>query len=1093
MAETTVPIPSPPGLPLVGNVGDIDPAFPLGSLVNMAETYGEIYRLNLAGRSLIGISSYALVNECCDEKRFKKEIKGVLTQVRAGVHDGLFTAKGPEEPNWGIAHRVLMPAFGPMPINAMFEDMHDIANQLAMKWARHGPTHPIHVTDDFTRLALDTLALCSMDYRFNSFYHDEMHPFIEAMGGFLVESGNKSRRTLPSIFYREADRKFEKDIEVMRKTANDVLQYRKEHPSDRKDLLTAMLDGVDPRTGKKMTDESITDNLITFLIAGHETTGGTLSFAFYNLLKHPEVYSKAQKEVDSVVGTGPISVEHVSKLQYIQAILRETLRLTPTIASFTVSARKNEIIGGKYAVTPDDALMLLVAKSQVDPSIFGETAQEFQPERLLEDNFNRLNREFPNAWKPFGNGERACIGRPFAWQESTLAIALLLQNFNFMLDDPSYTLVQQQTLTLKPKDFRMRAVLRNGLTATQLEHRLNGTSATPANLEDSVGNLSLLSANNNKGKPISIFYGSNAGTCEALARRLATDAPANGFKVTTIDSLDAAHQNLPEDGQPVIIITASYEGEPPDNAALFCNWIQGLKGQEMSKLSYAVFGCGHHDWAQTFHKIPKMVDATLERLGGTRVAAFGVADAADSDLFSRFETWEDDVLWPALQEKYDIQNGSQDGQKNGDASLQGSSSALSVEISTPRSSTLRQDVQEAVVLATKTLTAPGTPIKKNIEIQLPSGRSYTAGDYLAILPINHKDVVHRALRRFRLPWDAHVTIHSETATTLPTGHPVPASDVLGAYVELLQPVTKRSINALAEAVQESREEGAITKQALQHLASDADAFAEAVRKRISILDLLEKYPAVQLPFATFLSLLPPMRVRQYSISSSPLADPTRCTLTYSVLDAPALSGTGQRYLGVATSYLASLEAGDKLHVAIRPSHASFHLPLDVENTPIVMIAAGTGLAPFKGFVQERAAMLAAAGGNRKKLAPALLFYGCRDPEQDDLYREEFQEWQALGAVDVRRSYSRNQEASEGCKYVQDRLWQDRADVQALWESGAKVYVCGSRAVSDAVREVAIRMYMDGAKVNHGKELSVEEATERFDAARHERFATDVFD
>lgn len=236
---------------------------------------GEIYKLNLAGRSVVPVSSYSLVNELCDEKRFRKDIRGVQYQVRAGVHDGLFTASGPEEENWGIAHRVLMPAFGPMPINEMFDDMHDIICQLAMKWARHGPSHPIKVTDEFTRLALDTLALCSMNYRFNSFYHDEMHPFVEAMGAFLVESGNKSRRPLPAIFYREADRIFQQNIDIMRKTADDVLNARKQNPSDRKDLLAAMLDSVDRRTGKKMTDESITDNLSMQLIsAGSSSVGG---------------------------------------------------------------------------------------------------------------------------------------------------------------------------------------------------------------------------------------------------------------------------------------------------------------------------------------------------------------------------------------------------------------------------------------------------------------------------------------------------------------------------------------------------------------------------------------------------------------------------------------------------------------------------------------------------------------------------------------------------------------------------------------------------------------------------------------------------
>lgn len=742
----------------------------------------------------------------------------------------------------------------------------------------------------------------------------------------------------------------------------------------------------------------------------------------------------------------------------------------------SVKPLKDEVLGGKWAVGAHESVTLLVAKSQLDPAVFGETANEFQPERCLEENFDRLNKEFPNCWKPFGNGMRACIGRPFAWQEAIIVMAMLLQNFNFMPDDPNYHLSIKQTLTIKPKDFLMRATLRHGLTPTQLEHRLNGTTAPTTPLENSVTSLSLggnQKANAAKGKPIAIYYGSNSGTCEALARRLASDAPSQGFNATVVDSLDAAQQNLPTD-RPVVIVTASYEGEPPDNAALFCNWLRGLKGKELENVNYAVFGCGHHDWSQTFHKIPKMVDATIEAVGGTRITALGVADAAEGDMFTKFETWEDELLWPALKEKYGIADDREDGEALG---------GLSVEISTPRSSTLRQDVKEAVVIEAHDLTSPDAPTKKHIEIQLPSDMSYSAGDYLAILPINPKDVVHRALRRFRLAWDANITINSSSLTTLPTGYPVPASDVLGAYVELGQPATKRGILALSEA---TKDESA--KTALQRLAGD-DYLAEVHAKRRSVLDLLEQFPAVELPLATFLGLLPPMRVRQYSISSSPLWHQNHLTLTYAVLDAPALSGTGQRYLGVATSYLAGLAAGDKLHVAIRPSHASFHLPVDTEKTPVVCIAAGSGLAPFRGFVQERAAMLEAG----RALAPALLFFGCRHPGQDDLYREELDRWQAAGAVDVRRSYSRDAAASEGCAHVQDRLWNDRREVQALWDKGAKVFVCGSREVGDAVREVAIRMYVDGAKANHGRDLSVEEATEKFDAMRNERYSTDVFD
>jgi cytochrome P450 / NADPH-cytochrome P450 reductase len=214
-----------------------------------------------------------------------------------------------------------MPAFGPISIQGMFDDMHDIASQLVMKWARYGSSYPIAVVDDFTRMTLDTIALCAMNFRFNSFYHDEMHPFVRAMGDFLKESGNRSRRpALPSIFYRQTDQKYNADIEVMRKTSDEVLRARKENPSSRKDLLNAMLNSEDPKTGQKLSDASITDNLVTFLIAGHETTSGVLSFVFYQLLRNPIAYRKAQQEVDEVIGSGPVKAGHLSKLHYLHAV-----------------------------------------------------------------------------------------------------------------------------------------------------------------------------------------------------------------------------------------------------------------------------------------------------------------------------------------------------------------------------------------------------------------------------------------------------------------------------------------------------------------------------------------------------------------------------------------------------------------------------------------------------------------------------------------------------------------------------------------------------------------------------------------------------
>ena len=266
---------------------------------------GQIFRLVVAGNSLVFISSQELANEVCNEERFTKFVVSGLKELRNGVRDGLFTANDPEEENWAIAHRILVPAFGPLMIRSMFDgeqlhtltaffpkprvltswkDMYDIGTQLVMKWARQGSNVPIVVTDDFTRLTLDTVGLCSMGIRFNSFYSEDLHPFIKAMGNMLKVAGNRSRRpglvnSLLSNVPATEDKKFWADIEYMRSFSHELLAARRNHPEDKQDLMNALVLGRDPQTGQGLSDESIVNNMITFLIAGKRSlnTSGALA------------------------------------------------------------------------------------------------------------------------------------------------------------------------------------------------------------------------------------------------------------------------------------------------------------------------------------------------------------------------------------------------------------------------------------------------------------------------------------------------------------------------------------------------------------------------------------------------------------------------------------------------------------------------------------------------------------------------------------------------------------------------------------------------------------------------------------------------
>ena len=232
--------------------------------------------------------------------------------------------------------------------------------------------------------------------------------------------------------------------------------------------------------------------------------------------------------------------------------------------------------------------------------------------------------------------------------------------------------------------------------------------------------------------------------------------------------------------------------------------------------------------------------------------------------------------------------------------------------------------------------------------------------------------------------------------------------ILSGYVELSQPATTRDLAAMLDAT-----DSAETKAALQALS--ASYGTSVVAARLSVLDILEDHPAIHLSFGQFLELLPSMRVRQYSISSSPLADAAHASLTISVLAAPAASGRKEPFLGVASTYLAGLLPGDRVQIAVRPSGAAFHPPTDPA-VPMVMFCAGSGLAPMRGFLQERA-MQKLSG---REVAKSLLFFGCRSSEEDYLYRDtDLRTWAEMGIVELKPAFSKKTEDCHGCKYVQE--------------------------------------------------------------------------
>lgn len=1027
------PIPNPPGKPVLGNMLTVDSETPLQSLMQLTRQHGPIFWLNMMGTPLVVVSGADLVEEICDESRFDKAVRGSLRRIRAAAGDGLFTSDT-TEPNWAKAHNILLPTFAQRAMAGYLPLMQDIAGQLCTKWERLNADDEIDVVHDMTALALDTIGICGFGYRFNSFYRRDYHPFIDALTRTLETCMVQRGLPFEKVMLAKRLGQLRADVDFMNSLVDEIIRERRRGGGDQaqKDLLNFMLAGVDKQTGESLSDENIRYQIITFLIAGHETTSGLLSFTLYFLLNNPDVVEKAYEEVDRVLGTDlgvAPTFQQINQLTYVQQILNEALRLYPTAPAIGLYPYKDEVIGGEYRIKKGTFVTLLTLMLHRDPSVWGP-----EPERFNPDNFSReaMAARPPNAFKPWGNGQRACIGRQFAMQEATLVLGMLLQRFQFF-DHRSYQLKIKESLSIKPDGFFIKVKPRPGRTRSTV---VPG-AAIAANQNEAPAPAGAKRPSH--GTPLTVLYGSNLGTTEEIARDIVQTGELNGFEVTLAE-LDDFAGRLPTEGA-VVVASASYNGAPPDNATKFLAWLNEAQPGAAEGVNYTVFGCGNRDWASTFQTIPRSIDERLEALGARRIAPRGEGDARE-DLDGQFRAWLDTLL---------PQVGAALGLDIDFSEVAEAEPLYHVEVvSSQRANPViaQSGAKPMRVLVNRELQKREGPkaserSTRHIEVALPAGTGYRPGDHLCVVPVNSPELVQRVERRFGFEPGAQIRLTATGGRQNPLGvdGPVPVRQVLSELVELQHVATRKQVETLARHTR-----CPATKPKLEALAGEGpDGYrAQVLARRRSVLDLLEAHPACELPFGIFLEMMPMMAPRYYSISSSPNAEPGRAAITVGVVEGPARSGEGT-YKGVCSTHLCDLEEDATIHASIRETKAGFRLPDDPAR-PVIMIGPGTGLAPFRAFLQERAAQ-AAAG---RTLGPAMLFFGCRHPDQDFIYEDELKAFAAKGLVDLHVAFSRH----DGEKaYVQDLIRKERARVWRLIEDSAVIYVCGdgSRMEPDVKR------------------------------------------
>ncbi|KAL8811619.1 MAG: hypothetical protein Q9200_001646 [Gallowayella weberi] len=426
---------------------------PVPAVVRSTATLGEIFKITVLGQDIVFVGNVALCEELCDEKRFRKFVGGPIVEIRKAVHAALFTAFA-DEPIWGVHHRILAPLLTPTAVEEHFTQVRDIAAELTAKWRGMGNQATVSAIGELNRLDLETTTFCFFGRRLNGLTGPEP-AMIKAMDGATGEA--IKRPTRPKILnWLVYQSRFDKDCRTMRQYAAECLEYRRSHPSDRKDMLYTMMNGKDPETGKSMNEEQMIDEIVSMPI-GSSTAPCVISSAIYYLLQNPACIEKARKEIDSVIGRYDFVHEHLDALPYCAGIVRETLRLSAAAPGFNIEPVPGTqgpvlLAGGKYQVPAKQTMIIVLHGVNRDPAVFDQP-EAFRPERMVGEAFDKLPA---GAKKWFGNGKRACIGRHHAWMWNMITLVTLLRDVDFEMADPSYVLQQDGWFNLRPVGFDIK-------------------------------------------------------------------------------------------------------------------------------------------------------------------------------------------------------------------------------------------------------------------------------------------------------------------------------------------------------------------------------------------------------------------------------------------------------------------------------------------------------------------------------------------------------------------------------------------------------------------------------------------------------------
>jgi NADPH-ferrihemoprotein reductase len=595
-----------------------------------------------------------------------------------------------------------------------------------------------------------------------------------------------------------------------------------------------------------------------------------------------------------------------------------------------------------------------------------------------------------------------------------------------------------------------------------------------------------------------IFWGSQSGTAErfaqSLGRESATQFGINAL-VADVSDYDANSIGGIQDTHFAIFLLSTYgEGDPSDNSAGLWEWIKHVKsgGVVLEKLNYIAFGLGNSNYKYYNRVLDIVVDA-LDAAGAHARIPPAKADDANGGTEENFQSWKNEVFIHFQRMGYQRKISAYQPSIQIDFVPESSGVLNTAAFPIHPQSSTSSAATSLVVRNTRELFAGGDRNCVHVELDLAhSDLSYKTGDHIGIWPCNPNEEVDRLLRVLGL-----TNRRNECFTLLPhvgsTKTKVPSPTTLDIafrhHLEICGSVARKTILDLAQFAPTPE-----AKTLLLDLGQDRNHYEELIAgTHITFARLLEfTSPSEQwtgLPLSFVVESLLPLQPRYYSISSSSIVTPRRVAVTALVVNKVLCHQSTTTIHGLASNYLLSASNLTSAACVARPGYghivdpqgtkvvahirkSKFKLPV-MQSTPIILISAGTGFAPFRGFLQERSKLQAMG----KPIGKVLLFFGCRN-ESDFIYREEIEKIQAqLGdCLETVIAFSRDDSGQK--VYVQERVGQHAHQVIQMLEAGANMYICGKASMAKEVDMKIEAAFSNTTELNEAKTKAWADALKR---------------